>query len=57
MHLFTYYRSLGWGDGMLPSAERIGRGILTLPLFPAMRAEDVARVCNSLAEACRGLLS
>ena len=36
MHLFSFYRGLGWRDGMLPVAERIGRGILTLPLFPAM---------------------
>ena len=36
IHLFSFYRSLGWREGMLPVAERIGRGILTLPLFPAM---------------------
>lgn len=57
MHLFTYYRSLGWKEGMLPCAERIGRSILTLPLFPAMRAEDVERVCAGLAQTCRRLLS
>ncbi|ODU99038.1 MAG: aminotransferase DegT [Rubrivivax sp. SCN 70-15] len=57
LHLFTYYRSLGWRDGMLPHAERIGRGILTLPLFPAMRATDVERVCRTLAETCQRLLS
>ena len=53
LHLFTHYRQLGWREGMLPQAERIGRGILTLPLFPAMRDSDVARVCSSLANACR----
>ena len=25
LHLFSYYRGLGWRDGMLPHAERIGR--------------------------------
>jgi dTDP-4-amino-4,6-dideoxygalactose transaminase len=42
---------------MLPQAERIGRGILTLPLFPALRDGDVARVCQSLATICMRLLN
>jgi len=53
IHLFSYYRSLGWREGMLPVAERIGRGILTLPLFPAMEPGDVERVCQRLATVCR----
>lgn len=57
VHLFTYYRSLGWREGMLPHAERIGRGILTLPLFPAMRDADVGRVCETLSQTCKSLLS
>jgi len=57
VHLFSFYRAQGWRDGMLPHAERVGRSILTLPLFPAMRDGDVERVCASLAKACRSLLS
>jgi len=57
VHTFSYYRSRGWREGMLPHAERIGRGILTLPLFPAMRESDTRRVCRSLADACRRLMS
>ena len=57
VHLFSFYRGQGWRDGMLPHAERVGRSILTLPLFPAMRDDDVERVCASLANACRSLLS
>lgn len=55
IHLFTYYRSLGWREGMLPVAERIGRGIVTLPLFPAMQTADVERVCATLSETCKRL--
>ena len=55
VHLFTYYRSLGWREGMLPVAERIGRGIVTLPLFPAMQTADVERVCATLSETCKRL--
>ena len=57
LHLFSYYRLLGWREGMLPHTERIGRSILTLPLFPALRSSDVERVCASLAESCKRLLS
>ena len=47
MHLFSLYRSLGWKAGQFPHAERIGRSIATLPLFPAMKDEDVDRVCDA----------
>ena len=53
IHLFSYYRSLGWREGMLPHAEHAGRSLLTLPLFPAMSAGDVERACAALAAACR----
>ncbi len=57
MHTFALYRGLGWRDGMLPHAERIGRGILTLPLYPSLADHDVERVCTTLASTCRSLLS
>lgn len=57
VHVFSFYRSLGWREGRLPIAERVGRGILTLPLFPAMHSGDVERVCSSLAAACKRLSS
>ena len=47
MHLFSLYRALGWRAGQFPHAERIGRLIATLPLFPAMKDEDVDRVCDA----------
>lgn len=50
LHLFTLYRSLGFKEGDFPNAEDIGRRTVTLPLFPAMRDDDVPRVCRALAE-------
>jgi dTDP-4-amino-4,6-dideoxygalactose transaminase len=47
MHLFKLYRNLGWRAGQFPHAERIGRGIASLPLFPAMAEGDVERVCEA----------
>ena len=49
IHLFELYRKLGWKSGDLPHAERIGRGIVTLPLFPAMADADVDRVCAAMS--------
>ena len=57
VHTFTYYQSLGWRAGALPHAERVGSGILTLPLYPSLRDQDVQRVCTALAAVCRSLLS
>ncbi len=48
IHRFALYRRLGWGEGDFPHAEYAGRNILTLPLFPAMTAADVARVVEEL---------
>ncbi|HET7197176.1 MAG TPA: DegT/DnrJ/EryC1/StrS aminotransferase family protein [Burkholderiales bacterium] len=53
MHLFRLYRRLGWHEGQFPHAERLGRSLVTLPLFPAMRDEDVDRVCNAAGEILR----
>ena len=48
VHLFTMYRKMGWKPGDFPNAERTGRNILTLPLFPAMSSGDVERVVETL---------
>jgi dTDP-4-amino-4,6-dideoxygalactose transaminase len=48
IHLFSYYRARGFTDGMFPIAERIGKQIVTLPLFPAMNENDVARVVSAV---------
>jgi dTDP-4-amino-4,6-dideoxygalactose transaminase len=50
VHLFTHYRSLGYREGDFPNAERIGRETVTLPLFPAMTADDVDRVCAAVGD-------
>jgi len=50
IHLFALYRKLGFREGQFPNAERIGRAIATLPLFPAMESADVDRVCDAAAK-------
>jgi dTDP-4-amino-4,6-dideoxygalactose transaminase len=53
IHLFSLYRSLGWHEGQYPNAEHIGKGIATLPLFPAMSEADVDRVCGAARRVLR----
>ena len=50
IHLFQLYRAIGYGAGQFPHAERIGAGIVTLPLFPTMSFADVERVCVACGE-------
>lgn len=53
-HLFTYIRSfLGTKKGLLPKTERIADGVLTLPLFPNMKMEQVNMVVNALKGSLR----
>ena len=55
VHLFSFYRSLGWRAGSLPNAEAVAQRILTLPLFPALHEDDAERVCRCLAAACKAV--
>ena len=43
----------GFKPGDFPIAERVGRNILTLPLFAEMRDEDVPRVAEALMQVLR----
>ncbi len=45
---FTLYKDQGYKTSDTPIAERIGRSILTLPLFPAMTDEDIGRIAKGL---------
>lgn len=50
IHLFQLYRARGFHEGMFPVAERVGRQIVTLPLFPRMSEADVERVVAAVRE-------
>jgi dTDP-4-amino-4,6-dideoxygalactose transaminase len=50
IHLFKLYRERGFREGMFPVAERIGRQIVSLPMFYAMNEADVERTCAAMRE-------
>lgn len=43
IHLLSLYRERGFKEGMFPVAERVGRQIVSLPMFYALKIEDVER--------------
>ena len=49
VHLQPYYRALGFAPGQFPEAERYAGEALTLPLYPALRAQDQEWVIRSLS--------
>ena len=50
-HLQGAYAELGYGRGDFPIAERIHAEILSLPLWPGMTDEQVARVIEAVRDA------
>ncbi len=53
IHLFKLYRALGFREGMFPVAERVGKQIVSLPMFYAMNESDVERTCAAMREELR----
>ncbi len=50
IHLFSFYRELGYRPGMFPICEDIGARSLALPFFPGITESQVARVAERLGE-------
>jgi dTDP-4-amino-4,6-dideoxygalactose transaminase len=50
LHLCTLGRRFGGREGQFPSAERIARETVTLPLHADMNEQDVDRVCAAAGE-------
>ncbi len=48
IHLLKLYRELGFKEGMFPVAERVGRLIVSLPMFTAMNTADVERAVGAV---------
>ena len=44
IHLLSLYRERGFKEGLFPVAERVGRLIVSLPMFSTMNTGDVERV-------------
>ncbi len=49
LHLQNAYKGLGYRSGDFPTAERLSREILSLPLFPGITEEQQARVVDEVS--------
>lgn len=52
IHTMPAYRYLGYTEGSLPETEKAAREIFSLPMYPSLRDQDIARVCEVLTQIC-----
>ncbi len=50
LHLQPLYASLGYKQGDFPHAERAAQEVLSLPMYPELRKDQIARVVEAIAE-------
>src|SRR6266851_1745910 len=50
LHLQPLYASLGHKPGGFPHSERAAQEVLSLPMYPELRKEQIARVVKAIAE-------
>jgi len=50
IHLQRAYEDLGYGEGDFPEAERLTKRMLSLPMFPELRPEQIERVKGEIEE-------
>jgi dTDP-4-amino-4,6-dideoxygalactose transaminase len=48
IHLQKVYERLGYGEGSYPIAEKASREILSLPMYPSLREDEVAYICDAI---------
>ena len=53
IHLQEAYRSLGYGAGAFPVAERCAGEFVSLPMYPELTPEQVKKVADGVREAVR----
>lgn len=50
LHLTNAYRYLGYKEGSFPVTEKLSNEILSLPMFPELREEEIVYVCEKIME-------
>lgn len=51
LHLQTAYKSLGIKPGSLPVAERAAQEVLSLPMYPELKEDQIAQVAEAVKKA------
>lgn len=53
VYWLPYYQHLGYRKGLCPNAERIYKGIMSIPLYPSLTDEDVEDVIEAIRKVIR----
>jgi dTDP-4-amino-4,6-dideoxygalactose transaminase len=53
IHLQPAFSNLGYKQGSFPVAEQAAKEILSLPMFPFMKKDEIEFVCEKLLEATK----
>jgi dTDP-4-amino-4,6-dideoxygalactose transaminase len=53
LHLQPLYKSLGYKAGEFPNSEQAAREVLSLPMYPELRIDQIERVVEVVAESQR----
>ena len=50
IHLSNFYKKSGFGKKSLPNTEKISQTVLSLPIFPGLKSEEIGHICDSIKE-------
>ena len=50
IHLSNFYKKSGFGKKSLSNTEKISRTVLSLPIFPGLKSEEITHICDSIKE-------
>ncbi len=54
IHLTTFYRKkFNYGEGDMPKTEKISKKVLTLPLYPTLKNEEIEFIVDNIKKYCR----
>ena len=50
IHLQKCFAHIGYKEGDFPVSEHLSKKVLTLPMFPTMRKEEITYITDSIKE-------
>ena len=50
IHLSKFYKKSGFSKKSLSNTEKISRTVLSLPIFPGLKSEEITHICDSIKE-------
>jgi perosamine synthetase len=50
IHLSNFYKKLGFGKKSLSNTKKISQTVLSLPIFPGLKSEEIIYICDSIKE-------